>query len=149
MTTDRPKFPLWLVLVIVGGVLGGGLFLCAGAGAGLLVYRHFQDEEEKTADCLDRLARIDAALDAYKLKHGAWPADLEILLEPDDDGSPPLLDDDEALNDPWGDPFEYDIHGLNHYGARPDVWADRHDPIGNWQLPPKKWPGAPGGVSVK
>jgi Type II secretion system (T2SS), protein G len=140
MAAKESSSTLWIILIIVG-VVGAGVFLAGGAiCAGVLIRGPMLAEQANAATCLNQIAQIDAAVEAYHLKHGEYPPDLETLFDPDDDGSPPLLIDRTLLIDPWGDPIEYDLAGNMNYGARPDIWSDRHDPIGNWQLPhpPKK-----------
>lgn len=137
MGTKAGNATLWIVLAlvalfVVGGVSVIGVAVCAG-----LAINSWQEAEAKeTAECLDRIATVDAAANAYNIKYGHWPATLDDLLEPGPDGAPALLNDAELLNDPWGDEFEYDIAGSRNNGARPDIWSDSHDEIGNWQLPP-------------
>ena len=134
MGTKASNSTFWIILAIVAVLVVGGMaVLGAAVCAGLAINSWQENEAKETADCLDRIAKVDAAVNAYKIKYGHWPANLDDLLEPGPDGAPALLNDAELLNDPWDDEFEYDIKGPRNNGTRPDIWSDSHDDIGNWQ----------------
>jgi Type II secretion system (T2SS), protein G len=135
MASQESNRTLWIVLIIAG-VGGAGVFLVGGLiCAGVLIRGSMRAEQAQIDACLERIAQLDDAVDRYHLQYGSYPPDLESLFQPGPLGAPPLLDDPELLNDPWGEPFEYDVTGPRNYGSRPDIWADREDEIGNWQLP--------------
>jgi type II secretory pathway pseudopilin PulG len=141
MHANESNRTLWVVLAVVGAVGVLAVILVGGiVCAGVLVVAPMRAEQAQNDECLNRIAQLDAAVNAYYLKNGKWPPDLDTLLDPGPDGSPPLIDDPGLLLDPWGDPFEYDVTGAQNSGTRPDIWADRHDPVGNWQLPPPPTP---------
>jgi hypothetical protein len=136
MAAKQGHFNVWIILLIAGGVGVVVCFVACGSGAALLYVRHERAEQQRTEACLNRISILDDAVECYRIKHGQYPPDLDALFDPGPDGSPPLLDDRNLLNDPWGDPIYYDPAGNMNYGARPDIWVDRHDQsIGNWDLP--------------
>jgi len=142
MATKAGNSTIWIIVAIVAVLVVGGMAVIGAAVcAGLAVSRWQESEAKEVADCLDRIAKVDAAVNAYKIKYGNWPDNLDDLLEPGPDGAPALLDDADVLNDPWGDEFEYDIAGPRNNGVRPDIWSDSHDETGNWQLPRAPKPG--------
>jgi Type II secretion system (T2SS), protein G len=127
---------LWIILLIAG-VCGVALvFLACGGGAALLIVRNQRDEARRSEACLDQIAKLDNAVEAYRVKYGEYPPSLEALLEAGPDGAPPLLTDPGLLVDPWGDSISYDTAGTMNNGTRPDIWVDQEDQsIGNWDLP--------------
>lgn len=66
------------------------------------------------------LVAIHFALEAYAEGHGAWPATLEALVQPDADGFR-LLDCERVPKDVWGREYGYDRPDL--LGARPRVYT--------------------------
>jgi hypothetical protein len=77
---------------------------------------------------------LTTAVQAYFLKHnGEFPATLDKLLERDHVGGP-YLENADALLDPWGNRYQYDIKGPRNNGAKPDIWTIGPDDtiIGNW-----------------
>ncbi len=77
---------------------------------------------------------LSNAVMTYYTRHHTWPPNLQVLLQPDQKGNPPILEDMDALTDPWGGQFQYNPAGPHHNGRRPDIWAQ--DPQGrqwgNW-----------------
>jgi len=77
---------------------------------------------------------LTSACNAYKLKNGDWPDDLQALLDQGERGGP-FVDSADALRDPWGNVYHYDFHGPLNDGIKPDIWAidpTTGDKIGNW-----------------
>ncbi len=66
---------------------------------------------------------------AYKYhdEHHEFPKSLDLLV-----GKP------EALLDPWGRAYHYDLKGPHNHGEQPDIWSEGADPkdphavLGNW-----------------
>jgi hypothetical protein len=75
---------------------------------------------------------LETAVICYRLKFGKNPAKLDDLGNPPD-GSPYV--DPGALNDPWGQPYQYDPAGPRNQGEKPDIWTTGSDGklIGNWR----------------
>jgi hypothetical protein len=99
---------------------------------------YFMSEQLGTsqADLASQRVRgpLTNACNAYKLKNGDWPNELNDLLDEGERGGP-YLSGPGALRDPWGNPFHYDFHGLENDRARPDIWAvnpANGQKIGNW-----------------
>ena len=55
-------------------------------------------------------------------------------MQPDPRGGTPILEDQDALIDPWHHPYQYDQSGAKNGGRRPDIWAVTPEgvQIGNW-----------------
>jgi general secretion pathway protein G len=75
------------------------------------------------------------AVKTYYIRHNTWPPSLEQLLAADNKGAA-ILEDRDALKDPWGQPYHYDPSGPNNQGRKPDIWAVAPDgsQIGNWAI---------------
>jgi hypothetical protein len=77
---------------------------------------------------------LTSACNAFKLKNGRWPANLEELLQKNDNGGP-YLESRDALLDPWGNRYQYDVKGPMNNGTRPDIWTEVPNDgrkLGNW-----------------
>ena len=75
---------------------------------------------------------IDEACAAYRQNNGRFPAALKDLVS----GSKPYLEGgEEAIIDPWGNPYQFDLNGPHSDGAKPDIFTVDPDgqTIGNWQ----------------
>jgi hypothetical protein len=73
--------------------------------------------------------------DNYRLKHGKFPENLQILLMRDPLIEGVWIDDSSKLLDTWGKPYQYDAKGKMNLGLHADVWTVTPDgvEIGNWQ----------------
>jgi len=131
---DIRKRPMWrsivLALILVLGiiVLGfGALFAftpfgMVGGGTSLIDVGSMQTKV------------LTNACENYRLKHQKYPESLEVLLRKDEFNTI-YVDDPDALNDPWGRPYQYDPKGPKNTGKRPDIWFETPDDgrvIGNW-----------------
>ena len=56
------------------------------------------------------------------IRHNQWPQSLQQLLQADNKGQA-ILEDQDALRDPWGGTYQYDPSGPRNGGRRPDIWA--------------------------
>jgi hypothetical protein len=77
---------------------------------------------------------LTQACEAYRISRGNWPPSLAALLQQDEEGGPYLKSQD-AMIDPWGQPYQYNSAGPNNGGRQPDIWANAPNgqQIGNWQ----------------
>jgi hypothetical protein len=79
---------------------------------------------------------LTKACETFRLKHGRFPATLAELREKNAVGGP-FLESDDALIDPWGQPYKYDPKGLRNNGVKPDIWTvapTNGVEIGNWPM---------------
>lgn len=82
------------------------------------------------------VASISAAVDAYNMVEGKYPASLSALTE----GNDPYLK--SLPKDPWGNEYQYAVPG-SHQGHRYDVYSFGEDgsasgdDIGTWNLSEK------------
>jgi hypothetical protein len=67
------------------------------------------------------IAKVEQALEAYKVAHGEYPATLEALTQPQD-GSPAHLEA-KSLIDPWGRAVVYDLGTRHPQSGRPLVYS--------------------------
>ena len=73
--------------------------------------------------------------ESFKRMNGRWPESLEEMLLKNQNGGP-YLESRDALKDPWGNVYRYDVKGPMNKGMRPDIWTESMNPgekIGNWQ----------------
>ena len=69
---------------------------------------------------------LDQATQMYFKDHNHWPQSLQDLLQKDDNGGPYVQGD--ALQDPWGQMYQYDATGPRNQGMKPDIFTQ---PPGN------------------
>lgn len=140
MTRLRRAFTLFeilAVIVLIGLVVGlvvGNLDSIMGTGKVKLAKTAVNNS-------------FSSPLSAFKLATGDYPTTeqgLRALLVPmPDKGAPePLLRSVEALNDPWGHPFQYRCPGVKRpyafdlWSMGPDGKDGTDDDIGNWDATP-------------
>jgi hypothetical protein len=90
-------------------------------------YKHLAEARIGRAQADIRM--LTKAADDYRSKHGQYPERLRDLA----DGAYLGPEDSKALNDPWGNEYQYDRNGTRNGGKRPDVWTVSPDgrEIGN------------------
>jgi general secretion pathway protein G len=123
----RQGFTLMEVLVVVAIIL-----ILASLGG---YYLLGQVDEARKSAAKAQVRTITQACETYKLHNFQYPGTLDILLQPDPNGGPPLLKNAEALTDPWGRPYQYDASGANNRGTQPDIWSggpSGNEKLGNW-----------------
>jgi general secretion pathway protein G len=122
----RSAFTLLEVLVVVAI-----LVVLAGV-ASVYVFRYL-DDSKKDRVKVD-LQALTKACEAYKLRNDDFPPSLSVLVQPTDGGKPFLDGGPQALNDPWGKPYQYDPSGGNSGGLKPDISTTSPDgvQINNW-----------------
>ena len=76
---------------------------------------------------------MTTACKSYFDKNRRWPDDLKALTVKDANGIE-YLESKDALFDPWGKEYQYDVKGPKNNGVRPDIWTVAPDGeiIGNW-----------------
>jgi general secretion pathway protein G len=125
----RAAFTLMEMLVVVAIIVAlagiGGYFLMGAMGEAKHDLALTQAKQTLTNAC-----------QAYSLRRGQFPNQLQDLLQKDAKGGP-YLEDPSALLDPWGQQFQYDKNGTRNNGRKPDIWTK--DPstgmdIGNWPV---------------
>jgi general secretion pathway protein G len=126
----RSAFTLMEMLVVVAIIVAlagiGGFFLLA----------QLQGAQKDVAATQVK-GPLTNAVQAYFLKHnGQFPQSLRDLLVKDEFGGP-YLENADALKDPWGNEYKYDINGTMNNGTKPDIWAEvpNSNPperVGNW-----------------
>jgi hypothetical protein len=124
---------LWTALLTLG--------IVAILGVAFTVVAYFMSEQlsvsQEGAAAHQVRVTLTNACNAYKLKNGDWPDDLHALTEKGERGGP-YLDSADALRDPWARPYQYDYHGPENDGVKPDIWAvhpTTGQKIGNWPTP--------------
>jgi uncharacterized protein (TIGR03067 family) len=93
------------------------------------------DGKNKQAAAKAQIATLDQATKAYKLKNNEFPAALKDLV-------PDYVKNEEALIDPWKQPYQYDASGPKNNGTQPDIWTvtPTKEVIGNWPKAKSKAP---------
>ena len=82
----------------------------------------------------ESISTISQALTTYSLDHnGKFPDSLVTLTEGDDDNPPPIEGGEDALNDAWGNPIQYEKKGKRFTltSAGPDGEMGTEDDITN------------------
>jgi general secretion pathway protein G len=126
--TSRPQrraaFTLLEVLIVVA------ILVVLASVSSVYIFRYLDDAKINAAKA--GVKAIERAAVGYQVNYNELPATLQQLLQPPS-GNKPYLEP-EALNDPWGKPYNYDPTGPNNSGLRPDVWTTTPDgaTIGNW-----------------
>ena len=126
--TRRAAFTLMEMLVVVAIIVAlagiGGYFLLGQLG-----------QSQRDVARVRAKGTLTKAVETYKIRHNRWPDSLDQLLSGDEKG-PPILEDRDAIKDPWGGAFQYDRSGPMNRGIRPDIWAtdpsDTNVRLGNW-----------------
>jgi len=104
------------------------------AGAAVPLYMRYMDQA-KVDVARTTVKVLEQTCEAYKLKNGDFPVSLEVLAQPQPDGTMPYLKPEDLL-DPWKHEFQYAPQGPHNaaYG-KPDIWSlgpHLNDQIGNW-----------------
>jgi len=124
--TRRAAFTLLEMLVVVAIIValaGVSTFFLFGA---------MRDSEKDIARI--KCKSLGDVCVQFSIKNKHFPGSLQELLNKDQKGYGPYLEDPDALIDPWGRPFMYDQSGQHNRGRRPDISAQAPDGmiIGNW-----------------
>ena len=135
----RGGFTLMEMLVVVAIIV-----VLAGVAVPMLMGRL---EDAKIGRAQVDVKTLTATCQTYQLKYGDFPATLEVLCQPKQNGGLPFIEP-SALLDPWNREYQYQAQGqhMAMYG-KPDIWSlgprpgDQMSIIGNWS----KLSGAPGG----
>ena len=122
----RSAFTLLEVLIVVAI-----LVVLAGVSS-MYVFKYLEDAKRDRARTDVRT--ITEACKAYQLKHGEFPPALTSLLQPPGESMPYLENGMEAITDPWGKAYQYNVAGQNNGGLKPDIFTNAPDGtiIGNW-----------------
>jgi len=126
--SPRVGFTLMEVLVVVA-------ILVVLASIGIVVFRYLDDANEKVAKL--GIKNIDTAISAYKMQHGDWPANLQVLTMPE--GGKAAYLEEQNLVDPWGRPYLYHPEQPNPRTGKPLIMSQGANPgnqagmIRNWQ----------------
>ncbi len=124
--TRRAAFTLLEMLVVVA-------IIVALAGVGTYFLFGAMRDSEKDIARIKCKALGDVCVQ-YSIKNHSFPQSLQLLLQKDQKGYGPYLEEPDALVDPWGKPFNYDPSGQRNRGRRPDISTQAPDGtiIGNW-----------------
>ncbi len=125
----RTAFTLLEVLIVVAIIV-----VLAGASAAFY-FKALDDAKEGVAKTKARV--LADQCQQFMVKNDRYPESLNELLSPPDGGRPYVEPD--ALNDPWGTPFQYNPAGPNNNGLKPDVYTinpTTGQTIGNWTTKP-------------
>jgi len=118
--------------VAVGALLGGAALVASLLVSYSIFFTPFVDCKADIAVCQAK-GPLTGATQAYFVKHEKFPAKLDELVIPDVFGVQ-YLESKDAIVDPWGNQYHYDIKGLRNNGTKPDIWAvaPNGELIGNW-----------------
>jgi Type II secretion system (T2SS), protein G len=83
------------------------------------------------------LMSLKTAIWKYKIDHGKWPNSMKALAE----GAPGELPwiEESLLHDPWGHPWNYDLHRVDPKTGIPQIWSEGPEPgawFANWEENP-------------
>ena len=121
----RRAFTLMEMLVVVAIIV-----MLAGIG-GYYFVQSYEDSKRSAAKVQVKV--LTEAAEAYYLSNSSYPPSLQALLVQDPQGGGPYLKTQEALIDPWKNPYQYNPSGPNNSGRQPDIWANSPaGQIGNW-----------------
>jgi len=123
----RHGFTLMEILVVVAIIV-----ILAGLGG---YYILGAADSARRSSAKLKAQEIGKAVQSYSLDHsGNFPTTLDQLLSRDQLGKGPYLKNQDALLDPWGFPYQYDISGPMNNGMEPDIFCFSPDrkKYGNW-----------------
>jgi general secretion pathway protein G len=124
--TTRRGFTLLEILVVAAIIV-----VLAGVG-GYYLLPQVDVAKEKVAKA-QVLGDLTTAVQQYKLDTGSYPASLEALTVPRENGDGPILKH-EFIISPFGTPYDYNPAGPNNGGMQPDISCTTPSGkvIGNW-----------------
>ncbi len=124
----RTGFTLMEMLVVVA-------IIVTLAGLGGYYFINSAENAKKQVAHTQVKTTLTQAVEAYRLEMGEFPQSLDMLLQRVEDRGP-WLKTQEALIDPWGQPYQYNMAGSYNNGLLPDIWAEhpQHGQIGNWMI---------------
>lgn len=102
LRTVRAAFTLMELLVVVS-------IIVVLAGLGGYMYLRTAEDAKKAAAVTQIKATLVPAVETYKLRNDVWPESLQVLLQRDEAGNPPLLKNVEAITTPWGGVYQLDL----------------------------------------
>ena len=126
--TRRPAFTLMEMLIVVAIIVA-----LAGIG-GFYLFAALEGAQESTA-LTQVKGPLTQAVQSYYLNNNHWPQSLDVLLQRDENGKGPYIDNPDALSDPWKQRYQYDPNGAMNQGMKPDIWTvvqKTGHKIGNW-----------------
>jgi general secretion pathway protein G len=123
----RTAFTLMEMLVVVA-------IIVALAGMGGYYYFAQLDKANESKAKTQVKTTLEQAAKTYYTNNRMWPENLQILLQADpNNAGKPYLESQEAIIDPWNQPYGYDAGGAHNNGLKPDIWANSpRGQIGNW-----------------
>jgi general secretion pathway protein G len=122
----RGAFTLMELMVVIAIIV-----VLAGIG---IVYAMKTLDDSKRDLAQQRAKELGQACELYKIKVGDFPNQLADLLQQTPEGYGPFLKSEDALRDPWDQPYEYNKAGPRNNGTQPDIWTVTSSGIevGNW-----------------
>jgi general secretion pathway protein G len=124
--TQRRAFTLLEVLIVVAIIV-----VLAGLGTYFLLPRLDEAKADLARAGIETLSK---AAQQYKIRNGDFPANLQLLADYQPNGDAPIVEV-KALQDPWGQAYQYDPSGARHNGLKPDIWTTNPTngaTIANW-----------------
>jgi general secretion pathway protein G len=124
----RRAFTLMEVLVVVAII-----FILASVST-VVVFRYLDESRERIAK--SGVKTLETAVNAYKITHGDYPPNLQVLTVASDGKPAPLAA--EALIDPWQREYVYEPQNINPNTAVPRIYSLGANPgnpqgvISNW-----------------
>ena len=109
----RSAFTLLEVLIVVAIIV-----MLSGAGS----YFFFQQyETAKEGKAKMAVATLSDLADTYRLNHGEYPANLQMLTQPN--GTDGAMCAPKDIIDPWGQTYQIDPTGPSHQGNKADIFT--------------------------
>lgn len=109
----RAAFTLMEVLVVAAIIV----ILASVASVGVLNYLDTAKEKAAVAG----IQKLETAVGTYKVDHGDYPADLSLLILPEE-GKPARLEEKD-LRDPWQQPYIYEPNNRHPTVGKPHIYS--------------------------
>lgn len=127
----RAAFTLMEMLVVVA-------IIVALAGLGGYYFLGQLNESKKKTALIQVKTTLSQAVDTFHIQHSRFPQSLQELMVRD--GGAAIINNSDALIDPWGNPYQYNPNAQNPETGdlQPEIWTTSPDGVRISNLGPQQ-----------